>query len=75
MVDKKVKLKAKITFEWTYLASPQDYVRGDESIENLNIDKMIEMDKAGANDDLYLFLESCNKDPIVKIIEEKEEKI
>lgn len=60
------KLKAKITFEWEYNANPKHY--GEESI---TIEDMIRMDKVSADDDIFLFLESCKEEPTIEITEVK----
>lgn len=61
-----VKLKAKITFEWEYDANPKDYGEG-----NITAKDMIQIDKAGADNDIHLFLDCCHEEPTIEITEVK----
>lgn len=63
------KLRAKITFEWDYDADPNNYRSTPD--EDITVEDMIELDKASADDDTYLFLEGNTGDVKIEIKEVK----
>ena len=58
--DKKVKLHARIVFDWVYGADPEHYGTDDPK-------EMAEIDVGGAEDDLWGFLEDCPHGPEITI--------
>jgi len=75
MKNKPIKLKAKVTFEWEYEAKPEHYLCPKvQSIKDITIEDIIELDKSFAEDDEYAFLDLCNNAPTVEITQIKEDK-
>lgn len=67
----KVKIKAKVTFEWEYEVDPEHYVY-EIPLEKLTVQDMIKIDEGGFEDDHWMFIDCCNNAPTLELMEVKD---
>lgn len=67
------KFHARVVFEFDYEADPVYYAKCVTERENLTVKRMIETDKAGAKEDVFLFLSGNESDMTLEITDITEE--
>lgn len=71
--NKKIRLKAKIVFEWEYEADPELYNPKGLSAEEITVDDMIRIDRNSFENDPFLFIDCCKNLPTLELVEVKSE--